>query len=662
MRTIVLAAVLALPTSTLAQQSIEPKRSTIGSSAQGRPLDLITLSAPGDVGRGPDDRPALLIVSGINGQFTTGPAVAEGVAAALASGHADILARFTVYIIPSLNPDLAAWHAASASRMNLSRSTTPVDDDHDGRIDEDGPIDLNGDGVISMMRLRNPPPGSDHRATLMADPKDPRILREPDALKGEHAEYALIVEGRDQDGDGLIAEDGPGGVVFDRNFPYRWPELEDGAGLFQLCEPETRAIVDWMLTRNNIVAVLVYGEHDTLANVPVSGEMDITGQVPRGIEEPDKKYYEELSKTFKELTRINECPRPDSAGAFHGWAYANFGVFSFSTPTWVRPDQMKAEEAKPKAEPAPEGGGGDDAAPPAEPDSDQAFQAEFRARMAEYINADENRRAQMMREFMQAPPEVQARIRQAALASGAPASLFSNASPASNGAAPAAVQPEAGPPPGGRRRGGGGPGGGGRFGGAPPGGGGGGRASEGATGDDAKWLEFIDKQLDGNGFTPWTPFDHPDLGPVEIGGFDPGVKLNAPESSIPDITAAQTRFAAALLDKLPRLRVDPPAVQDLGGGVWQVTVRVANDGFLPTRSAMGIKTRRLHPLLVSLDLPDDRFLAGAKRQSIQSLAGSGGSFEAQWMVTGQAGSSVTVEVRSAEYGTQSIAINLGATP
>lgn len=642
-----------------AQVAFAQTISSIGKSTQGRDIRLLTIAAPsGEDGRGADDRPALLIVSGINGQFTTGTRIAEGLAARLLAEHAGLLDRYTVYVVPLLNPDSAAWHEATAVKMLWPKSGRPTDDDHDGRIDEDGPVDLNGDGMITMMRVKHPPPGSDLRATLIADPKDPRILREPDPIKGEKAEYALLVEGRDLDGDGQIAEDGPGGVVFDRNFPARWPELEDGAGPFQLCEPETRALVDWMLARNNIVAVFVLGEHDTLVNVPVSGQMDSTGQVPLGIEEPDKKFYEEMSRLYKEITRINEAARPDSAGAFHTWSYAHFGVFTFSTPGWARPDQMRPEEKKDEPAPPPEATR--EGAEPGSPGlSDEQLQAEIRSRMAAFISGDEATRARMMSEFAQLPPDLQARVRQMAMAAGAPPGVFPTepVRAAEPGVLSANGQPEALPPGGGGRRGRGGPGG-------PPGGGarppGGDAQAGGATGDDAKWLEYIKTHLDGEGFVDWAPFDHPDLGLVEIGGFVPGVKLNAKESDLPSIIDAQTRFVAALIERLPMPRMDGVGVEDLSSGVWRVTVRIANDGLLPTRPAIGIKTRRLHPLLVTLEAPPERLLAGSPRQTQQSLAGSGGAFEAQWTVTGERGSSLTIRVRSAEFGTWTVPVTLDA--
>jgi len=93
--------------------------------------------------------------------------------------------------------------------------------------------------------------------------KNAKLLKKPDAAKGERAVYALMVEGSDNDGDGKFNEDGiggsGGGIDLDMNFPYRWPEYADGAGAYQLCEPESLALVDWMLKQKSIAAVMVYG-------------------------------------------------------------------------------------------------------------------------------------------------------------------------------------------------------------------------------------------------------------------------------------------------------------------------------------------------------------------------------------------------------------------
>src|SRR5690606_6137068 len=37
--------------------------------------------------------------------------------------------------------------------------------------------------------------------------------------------------------------------------------------------------------------------------------------------------------------------------------------------------------------------------------------------------------------------------------------------------------------------------------------------------DDLKILKWNDEELDGQGYVPWYPFDHPQLGRVELGGW-----------------------------------------------------------------------------------------------------------------------------------------------
>ena len=38
--------------------------------------------------------------------------------------------------------------------------------------------------------------------------------------------------------------------------------------------------------------------------------------------------------------------------------------------------------------------------------------------------------------------------------------------------------------------------------------------------DELRLLRWNDEELGGKGFVPWHAFDHPQLGPVEIGGWD----------------------------------------------------------------------------------------------------------------------------------------------
>lgn len=154
------------------------------------------------------------------------------------------------YIVPTVNPDSRDVYINQVSDPDSPRSgLMPYDDDRDGVADEDGPEDLDGDGSITMMRKKVPSGTGTHRL----HPDDPRILIR--IKPGERGDYLLLgEEGLDNDGDGQINEDGPGGYDLNRNFGFNWqPEyVQRGAGDYPFCFPETAAIRDFILAHPNI--------------------------------------------------------------------------------------------------------------------------------------------------------------------------------------------------------------------------------------------------------------------------------------------------------------------------------------------------------------------------------------------------------------------------
>ena len=61
------------------------------------------------------------------------------------------------YVVPTMNPDSRDFYIHQPSDPNSPRSGwVPFDDDRDGAIDEDGPEDLDGDGAITQMRKKDP--------------------------------------------------------------------------------------------------------------------------------------------------------------------------------------------------------------------------------------------------------------------------------------------------------------------------------------------------------------------------------------------------------------------------------------------------------------------------------------------------------------------------
>ena len=166
-----------------------------------------------------------------------------------------------VYIVPRVNADGAELMFAPV-KTGRRTNATPFDADNDGRMDEDGPEDLNKDGVITLMRVKDP------KGPFMVSPDDPRLMKRADPSKGESGGWALYWEGLDKDGDGFIAEDGPGGVDINRNFMHQYPYYEPDAGRYMVSEAETRAMLEFVLKHRNIAAILTFGESDNLIVTP----------------------------------------------------------------------------------------------------------------------------------------------------------------------------------------------------------------------------------------------------------------------------------------------------------------------------------------------------------------------------------------------------------
>ena len=152
------------------------------------------------------------------------------------------------YLIPTINPDgRDSW----LQRGGYARSgLEPTDNDRDGLADEDDYEDLNGDGLITMMRKKDP----NGRYKLHPDYPEYLMVR---AKPDEPGEYTLLGwEGIDNDGDGQINEDPRGGYDMNRNWAYDWQPnyIQYGAKDYPFSQPETRAVSQFILAHPNIAA------------------------------------------------------------------------------------------------------------------------------------------------------------------------------------------------------------------------------------------------------------------------------------------------------------------------------------------------------------------------------------------------------------------------
>ncbi|MDP6693568.1 MAG: M14 family metallopeptidase, partial [Phycisphaerales bacterium] len=523
--------------SALAESSDSVSLTTIGTSRNGQTIQSIRVSIDSEVN--PENRPAILVVAGIDGDHLLGSEVAVELVLELLNrddeSTTNLLKNNTVYIIPQVNPDAAEYYF-SPIQNGQRRNLRPFDNDRDGLIDEDGVDDLNGDGYITLMRVRD-----QEKATRTVNPDNPRLDKKPDPLEGESAEFVLYTEGIDNDEDGEFNEDGIGGVDLNKNFMHGYKYHGDGSGPWQLSEPETKALIKFVLQHQQIAAIVVYGQHDTLSNpLKESGKND--AGAPNTIDKDDEKVYEKVSESFVELTGLKNVDQPNWDGSFVAWAYAQYGVPAFSTPLWGRPKTDKGSETIEDTIENKDAEVNDVLTPSAVGDISQET-------LDELLKAAEAAGFPVTEEMMaEITPEM---IEQYAKMSGVQVKRVAKET---NGKA------------------------------SPKG--------------DAAWLTYSDELREGSGFVEWTPFDHPQLGEVEIGGWVPYFKTLPPTSEIDEITAKQADFIIELANRLPKMLLGEPVVKQLGNNLWEVKVAVINDGWLPSGTAMAKKNKRARPFVV----------------------------------------------------------------
>ena len=304
----------------------------IGKTIGDRPIHLVTLAR--DLANA-DRRPGILVVAGMDGHRWSGTEAVLLALEQLAAGDAPWLAEVTVYAVPRGNPDASAAFVRGPRRA-YGGDDLRHDNDRDGRDDEDPPIDLDGDGAITQLRvtgLSAPWPAP----TLAADPAEPRLLRAPDAASGQMAAYTVWTEGIDHDGDGSLAEDWPGGFNPERNFPHRWPEFEDEAGNYPLLSNESKALAEFVAAHPNVFAALVLGRHDTVVNLP-DPKARTPGGMPAIYAPEDERAYAEVAKAWREVVGQKRAEGRDTSGSFVAWMNAQRGVPTFASTLWGRPD------------------------------------------------------------------------------------------------------------------------------------------------------------------------------------------------------------------------------------------------------------------------------------------------------------------------------------
>ena len=139
-----------------------------------------------------------------------------------------------------------------------------------------------------------------------------------------------------------------------------------------------------------------------------------------------------------------------------------------------------------------------------------------------------------------------------------------------------------------------------------------------------KYVQWIDRELDGEGCMPWTPFQHPQLGEVEIGGIDyKYVVQNPPIKFLKQELEKHTRFMLRQVKTLPRVQFDDIRIENLASDVYKVDIVLGNHGYLSTYILKeALKFKSLKPLTVTLEGAE--IIEGKAKQDIGHLEGFSG--------------------------------------
>ena len=144
-------------------------------------------------------------------------------------------------------------------------------------------------------------------------------------------------------------------------------------------------------------------------------------------------------------------------------------------------------------------------------------------------------------------------------------------------------------------------------------------------------------------FIPWTTFQHPQLGEVEIGGWKSKyIMQNPPPQFLPELCEKNMRFTNLQAKAMAFLAIRKLNVVKLSEGIYRVSCGVVNGGYLTTSStALAQRTKVAKPVEACIAGQELVVLQGKAKQVVGHLAGRSEK-KVEWMIQAPAGTEVTL--------------------
>jgi murein tripeptide amidase MpaA len=185
--------------------------------------------------------------------------------------------------------------------------------------------------------------------------------------------------------------------------------------------------------------------------------------------------------------------------------------------------------------------------------------------------------------------------------------------------------------------------------------------------DDLKLLKWNDEVLNHKGYVDWYPFEHPQLGAVELGGWDfMYCWTNPPPELLEKEIAQHSDFAIFHLLISPKMEVHTLDVKSVGDGVYHIRLVLCNTGWLPTNvTQKALDRKAVRPIEVELTLPVGATLINGEKKidcgqlegrfqkrsiSWSNDDGTPDRVKAEWVMAAPQGGALKIEARHARAG------------
>lgn len=301
-----------------------------GKSFEGRDLWALTLTNR-QTGA-PETKPAIYVDGNIHAGEVTASMVCLYTIDYLVSRYGTdeevthLLDTRTFYILPRISPDGAEVYLTTAATLRSSTKPYPYDLTEAEALPGLHPADIDGDGRILTMRVRD-----DRKGEWAVSHQDPRLLvaRRPGQRKGPF--YRLFTEGllHNCEGEPFATHRTPYGLDLNRNFPQNWDKEVPGGGDYPGCEPEPRAIMDFVIGHKNISILNAFHTY---------GGFFFRNPYQYGDDAIDADDLRATREIALEGTYVTGYPdvKSNNRATLTEWAYEQHGLIAYTTELWDR--------------------------------------------------------------------------------------------------------------------------------------------------------------------------------------------------------------------------------------------------------------------------------------------------------------------------------------